>query len=140
MEYSLYVIDDEPSITEGIQLALEDRYRVETFATAESALASMTRDRPDLILLDVGLPGIDGIEALAEIKRHCPQTLVVVDRRAGSQQHLVRTRGRHADARADGHPRRYAKPGSLRAPRFGRRYEVRARGAQQLSGIDRRAG
>ncbi|MFZ0448256.1 MAG: sigma-54 dependent transcriptional regulator [Desulfatiglandaceae bacterium] len=68
--FTIFVIDDEEVIREGIAIALEGDYSMKPFATAESALESMKQDLPDLVLLDIGLPGMDGIQALKEIKRN----------------------------------------------------------------------
>lgn len=76
--YHLLVVDDEPTIREGIKLALGDDYRVTGFANAEDALDALKKTSPDLILLDIGLPGMDGIEALAQIKRCNPHILVIM--------------------------------------------------------------
>jgi DNA-binding NtrC family response regulator len=76
--FSLYVVDDESVAREGVALALEKEYRVKTFSDAESALKGLKKDPPDLILLDIGLPGISGIEALPKIKQQCPETLVIM--------------------------------------------------------------
>ena len=78
INFCIYVIDDEPTIREGIAMALETDYRVETFSEAETALEAMVKDPPDLVLLDIGLPGMDGIEALERIKRQCPDLLVIM--------------------------------------------------------------
>lgn len=76
--YSLYVVDDEVSITEGIKIALDSVYAIETFSDAESAIDAIQKRPPDLILLDVGLPGMDGIAALKEIKGCYPDMLVIM--------------------------------------------------------------
>jgi len=76
--YTLYVIDDEFSITEGIKLALEASYRILTFSDAESAIDAIKRDPPDIILLDIGLPAMNGIEALEKIKALYPDMLVIM--------------------------------------------------------------
>ena len=75
---SLYIVDDEVIAREGVALALEKDYRVSTFEDAESALKRLKADRPDLVLLDIGLPGISGVEALPRIKELSPETLVVM--------------------------------------------------------------
>jgi DNA-binding NtrC family response regulator len=76
--YTLYVIDDEPSITEGIKLALDASYRVVTFSNAESAIDVIKKNPPDIILLDIGLPDMNGIEALEKIKAFYPDMLVIM--------------------------------------------------------------
>ncbi|MBA4419109.1 MAG: sigma-54-dependent Fis family transcriptional regulator [Syntrophus sp. (in: bacteria)] len=78
INFCIYVIDDEPTIREGITMALEADYRVETFSEAEAALEAMVKSPPDLVLLDISLPGICGIEALGRIKRQCPDLLVIM--------------------------------------------------------------
>jgi DNA-binding NtrC family response regulator len=78
IRYHLFIVDDEPTIREGIALALEDDYRITAFANAEDALADLDKAAPDLVLLDIGLPGMNGIEALAHIKRHDPHILVIM--------------------------------------------------------------
>ncbi len=78
MPFLLYVVDDEDTAREGIALALQDKYKVQTFACAEDALEAMPRHSPDLVLLDVGLPGMNGIEALKRMKSFRPETLVIM--------------------------------------------------------------
>jgi len=77
--YGIYVVDDEPLIRDGIRMALQDDYRLNVFSDAESALDAMQTDTPpDLVLLDVGLPGMNGIEALKIIKKRKPEILVIM--------------------------------------------------------------
>ncbi|WP_372682429.1 response regulator [Desulfosarcina sp.] len=49
-------------------LALDASYRIVTFSKAESAIDVIKSDPPDIILLDIGLPDMNGIEALEKIK------------------------------------------------------------------------
>ncbi len=76
--YDIYIVDDEDTVRNGIATALESDYRVKAFATAESALEAMEQGVPDLMLLDIGLPGLDGIEALGRIKQTYPDLLVIM--------------------------------------------------------------
>ena len=78
IRYHLFIVDDEPTIRDGIALALGEDYRITGFATAEDALADLEKAAPDLVLLDIGLPGMNGIEALANIKRCDPHILVIM--------------------------------------------------------------
>jgi DNA-binding NtrC family response regulator len=78
LTFTIYVIDDEQTIRDGISLTLEADYCVKSFPTAEPAIDAMAQDPPDLILLDVGLPGMDGIEALRQIKSSNPDILVIM--------------------------------------------------------------
>jgi two-component system KDP operon response regulator KdpE len=67
---NILVVDDEPQIRRVLRSALSTRGYVITEAkTGEEALELMRKERPDLILLDVNMPGMGGIEACREIRR-----------------------------------------------------------------------
>jgi DNA-binding response OmpR family regulator len=69
MAKHILVVDDDALLRRSLSLQLEQvGYRTNTAASAEDALALAKRDRPDLILLDVGLPGMDGLEALRQFQ------------------------------------------------------------------------
>ncbi|MBW1888474.1 MAG: sigma-54-dependent Fis family transcriptional regulator, partial [Deltaproteobacteria bacterium] len=78
ISYSIYIVDDEQIIREGITMALEADYRVEAFSDAETAIEAIKKNPPDLVLLDIGLPGMDGIEALGKIKSLYPDILIIM--------------------------------------------------------------
>ena len=78
ISYTVYIVDDEKTIREWVTMALEDIYRIKDFANAESALTALEKEPPDLVLLDVGLPGMDGIEALRRIKELQPDVLIIM--------------------------------------------------------------
>lgn len=78
LTYSIYIVDDEQTIREGITMALEAEYRTMAFATAQRAIDEIRVKPPDLVLLDIGLPDMNGIEALRKIKDMHPDTLVIM--------------------------------------------------------------
>jgi len=61
---TILIVDDEPAARYGLRRALESNYRVAEADSAEAAREALTRERPDLLLLDVVLPGQSGIEFL----------------------------------------------------------------------------
>lgn len=78
ISYTIYIVDDEESIRDSVSISLEDSYTVETFSNAESALKAIEKTQPDLVLLDIGLPGMNGVEALRRIKERYPYVLVIM--------------------------------------------------------------
>ena len=72
------MVDDEAVARNGMALALSDEYAVQAYENAEDALAVLPRQQPDLVLLDIGLPGMSGLDALKQIKHMLPETLVVM--------------------------------------------------------------
>ena len=76
--YSLFIVDDEDTIRGTLRIALDGRYRLSDFPDAESAVAAARVDPPDLVLLDLGLPGMSGIEAIPLFKAIAPEILIVV--------------------------------------------------------------
>lgn len=65
----LLVVDDDALLRRSLAFNLEQSgYRINTAANAEDALKLAQRDPPDLILLDIGLPGMDGLDALKKFK------------------------------------------------------------------------
>jgi DNA-binding NtrC family response regulator len=78
ISYVLYVVDDEQTIRESLSMALEVDYPVKTFAEGKSAVKSIQSDPPDLVLLDIGLPDMNGIEVLKQIKDFDPNIVVIM--------------------------------------------------------------
>jgi DNA-binding NtrC family response regulator len=76
--FLIYVVDDENVAREGITLALRKHYQIESFPTAEDAIQAILNQPPDLVLLDIGLPGMSGIEALQKIKEMYPEIIVIM--------------------------------------------------------------
>ncbi len=63
------LVDDDDLLRRSLAFSLQNAgFRASTAASAEAALALARRDPPDLILLDIGLPGIDGLEALRQFQ------------------------------------------------------------------------
>ena len=69
IRYSISVVDDEESIRDGLELILSEEYDIACFSDAESFLSGLEKNAPDLVLMDIGLPAMNGIDALAIIKK-----------------------------------------------------------------------
>jgi two-component system response regulator AtoC len=75
----ILVVDDEPSMLRYLQTVLElDSYRVSTASNGLEAVDKVQRDSPDLVLLDMVMPGADGLETLQRIREARPSTKVVM--------------------------------------------------------------
>jgi len=61
---TILIVDDEPAARYGLRRALEAKYRMAEADSAEAAREALPRERPDLVLLDVVLPGQDGLSFL----------------------------------------------------------------------------
>lgn len=82
MAKHILVVDDDKLLRRSLSLQLEQAgYRTTTAASAEDALALIKRDPPDLILLDVGLPGMDGLEALKHFHQDIDVPVIFVTAR-----------------------------------------------------------
>jgi DNA-binding response OmpR family regulator len=78
----ILVVDDDTLLRRSLSLQLEQAgYRTSTAANAEDALALARRDRPDLIMLDIGLPGMDGLEALRHFQDELDVPVIFVTAR-----------------------------------------------------------
>ena len=75
----ILIVDDERAIQKALRGVLEDEgYRVSAVGSAPEALTRLQDEAPDLVFLDIWMPGMDGLEALAEFKRIRPETAVVM--------------------------------------------------------------
>ena len=75
------MVDDHQLVLEAVRAVLEDDGGVEIVGEALSgpeAIAILERERPDIVLLDLGMPGMSGLECLAEIRRRFPAICVVI--------------------------------------------------------------
>lgn len=76
---NVLVIDDDEKICWAFQQFLEgEGYNPSIANNAEEGLQRIVADTPDVVLLDVNLPGMSGLEALAEIKTHHPSVIVII--------------------------------------------------------------
>jgi len=66
----ILVVDDEPDFLEVLRLRLEaSEYEVTTVSSGEDALAKIREEKPDAVLLDILMPGMDGLEVLKRIRK-----------------------------------------------------------------------
>jgi DNA-binding response OmpR family regulator len=82
MAKHILIVDDDTLLRRSLSLHLEQAgYRASTAMSAEDALAMIQHDHPDLILLDIGLPGMDGLEALRHFQNEVDIPIIFVSAR-----------------------------------------------------------
>ena len=84
------VVEDDAALRLALATNLEsDGYTVVPVGSAEECLARAGVDEPDLVLLDLGLPGVDGLEALERLRAVSDVPIVVLTVRAGIEDKLA---------------------------------------------------
>jgi len=88
--YRVLVVDDEPEIRNIIRVLLEaEGYRIAEAATASRAAVAARTEKPDLVLLDLGLPDGDGLAVLRSIRAWSPVPLVILSARTMEEQKIA---------------------------------------------------
>jgi two-component system, NarL family, response regulator LiaR len=80
-EISVLIVDDHEVVREGLRLSLLRSPKIRVVGEApdgETAIALSERRRPDVVIMDLRMPGMDGIEATEEILKRVPETGVIV--------------------------------------------------------------
>ncbi|MDP2689443.1 MAG: response regulator, partial [Deltaproteobacteria bacterium] len=76
---NILIVDDEKDIREALEGVFRDEgYGVSVAGSSEEALRKLDSSAPDLVLLDIWLPGMDGVDALKEIKSRFPFLPVIM--------------------------------------------------------------
>ncbi len=84
------VVDDEPAIRRSVSAGLSARdYEVRTASTGEEALASVAADPPDLVILDLGLPDLDGVDVCRRLRQWTQVPIVVLSAEASDYRKVL---------------------------------------------------
>jgi len=81
MTFNVVLVDDHKLVRDGVKTILERGAEFKVVGEAEDGAAAVQlckKSAPDLVLMDIGLPGMNGIEATTELLRHCPDVKVVI--------------------------------------------------------------
>jgi DNA-binding response OmpR family regulator len=87
---TILVVDDEPTIVEVVELYLRrEGFAVVTAADGNAALAALERQRPDLIILDLMLPGVSGLELTARLRAIGGPPIIMLTARGEETDRIV---------------------------------------------------
>ena len=88
----ILMIDNDTSVSTAVQMTLSDKYDIATTTSAMSAFKFLAGKKVDLILLDINMPKINGIEALREIKKMDHEIDVIMISAYASVEHIHEAR------------------------------------------------
>lgn len=74
----ILICDDEEGVRESLKLILEDNYDLDFAATGTEALVKIKNNSPSIVILDIKMPKMNGLETLKEIKKTSPNTKVII--------------------------------------------------------------
>ncbi len=88
----ILVVDDEQDVLDLFKdLFIKKNYQVECAISGKSALEMMDKNKPDIVLLDIRMPEMDGLEVLDETKKRYPSIDVIVLTAYGYDDKLINT-------------------------------------------------
>jgi DNA-binding NarL/FixJ family response regulator len=111
-EITCLIVDDHEVVREGLRLSLSRAQNIRIVGEAadgESAVALAERRRPDVVIMDIRMPGMDGLEATKELSRTAPEIAVLIFT-AYSERSLL---GRGLESGAKGYILKEAPHGTL---------------------------
>ncbi|MDQ1637887.1 MAG: two-component system, NtrC family, nitrogen regulation response regulator NtrX [Pyrinomonadaceae bacterium] len=81
------LVDDDETIRDTLYELLSDHYVCQTAETAEKAFARLEADEYDVVLTDISMPGLSGLELLGHVRQKYPDTPVIIISGIGDQEH-----------------------------------------------------
>ena len=86
----IMIVDDTPENLKLLSLLLREQgHRVRALPSGKMALAAMRNQRPEILLLDITMPEMDGISAVKEIKKFDPQAKIIMCSAMGQQAMVI---------------------------------------------------
>ena len=130
--HRILIVDDEPAVRKFLRNCLEGAgYHVIEAATGLAAVESTRKEHPDLLVLDLGLPDLEGIEVARLLREWCETPIVILSVRdqerdivasldAGADDYLTKPFGSNSSSLAPERPGRPKRPGLYLRPARGR--------------------
>ena len=83
----ILVVDDDEAIRDTLYELLSEHHLCQTAQSAEQALARLEVDRYDVVLTDISMPGLSGLELLGHVRQKYPETPVIIISGISDQEH-----------------------------------------------------
>lgn len=87
MAARVLIVDDDETIRDTLYELLSENYICQTAETAEKAFARIEADTYDVVLTDISMPGLSGLELLGHVRQKFPDTPVIIISGIGDQEH-----------------------------------------------------
>jgi len=90
---TVFLADDHAVVRDGLRVLLEAQHRIKVIgdaANGRDAVRRVTRLRPDVAIIDIAMPELNGIEATCQIRQLCPDTQVVILSVHSTTEHIFR--------------------------------------------------
>ena len=87
--HSVLVVEDDPAVRNLVSTALESRnYQHSTVSTGKAAIAAAATSSPDIVLLDLGLPDMDGVDVIRRIRTWSTMPIIVISARSNDSDKI----------------------------------------------------
>ena len=83
----ILIVDDDETIRDTLYELLSAEYVCQTAETAEKAFARLDADQYDVVITDISMPGLSGLELLGHVRQKFPDTPVIIVSGIGDQEH-----------------------------------------------------
>ena len=83
----ILVVDDDDAIRDTLYELLSQEYLCQTAETAEKALARLEADNYDVVLTDISMPGLSGLELVGQVRQKYPETPVIIISGISDREH-----------------------------------------------------
>jgi DNA-binding NarL/FixJ family response regulator len=93
MSIKLFLADDHAVVRDGLKFLLEAQQDIEVVGDADNgrdAVRLVAQLHPDIVILDIAMPGLNGIEAAGQIREACPSTQVIMLSMHSTSEHVFR--------------------------------------------------
>lgn len=98
MEYKVFVVEDDDSIRGLYEIAFQDKFECKSFVKAEDMFEALKKESCDIIILDLMLPGMDGLKALSLLKENVDTKNIPVIIASAKGDENIKVRGLDAGA------------------------------------------